>query len=148
MNRDVRFSAHKSPYKTMQGAVSRGCPYRYRHIDKDGILLVAGAYIFAKEKLAQTRHRLSDEITAQGFLKIVERLEEVDITVEPGGAAPLKTAPHGTDSNHPMIKYLRWKGMMATRRIAIEAAMDMRAVADAATAFWSDTCAFTDWLEG
>jgi uncharacterized protein (DUF2461 family) len=44
MNRDVRFSTDKSPYKTMHGAVSRTCPYRYLHIDKEGVLLVAGAY--------------------------------------------------------------------------------------------------------
>lgn len=148
VHRDVRFSADKSPYKTMQGAASRTCSYRYLHIDKDGILLVAGAYIFTKEQLSATRERLADEKAAAEFLRIVADLEGANITLEPGGAAPLKTAPRGTDPDHPMIKYLRWKGMMATGRISLDRALDVRSVTDDIAAFWCSTRALTEWLEG
>lgn len=148
MNRDVRFSADKSPYKAMHGAVSRACPFRYLHIDKEGILLVAGAYIFTKEQLATTRARLSDESAAEEFLKIVGELEDTDIALEPGGTPPLKTAPRGTDPDHPMIKYLRWKGMMATGRISLASTVDARSLALDVAAFWWSTLALTEWLEG
>ena len=148
MNRDVRFSADKSPYKTMHGAVSRTCPYRYLHIDKEGILLVAGAYIFTKEQLSASRARLSNESAAEEFLGVVADLEDAKITLEPGGAAPLKTAPRGTDPDHPMIKYLRWKGMMATSRISLGSTVVARSLAQDVAAFWCSTLALTEWLEG
>jgi len=122
----------------MHGAVSRACPYRYLHIDKEGILLVAGA----------TRDRLSNESAAEEFLGVVADLENADIALEPGGAVPLKTAPRGTDPDHLMIKYLRWKGMMATCRIRLDGGLDARSAADDVAAFWCSTLALTEWLEG
>src|SRR5918995_4704021 len=44
MNRDLRFTKDKSPYKTQQGALSEagGGDY-YLHIDGSGLLVAAGA---------------------------------------------------------------------------------------------------------
>ncbi|HJY45363.1 MAG TPA: DUF2461 family protein, partial [Propionibacteriaceae bacterium] len=52
MNRDVRFSADKSPYKTMHGAV-HGLPgsVHYLHLDASGLMVACGSYMMPPEEL-------------------------------------------------------------------------------------------------
>ena len=46
MNRDIRFSADKSPYKTMHGA-AHGVPgaVHYLHLDASGLMVACGSYM-------------------------------------------------------------------------------------------------------
>jgi hypothetical protein len=118
----------------------------YLHIDKEGVLLVAGAYIFTKKQLSATRARLLEESASREFLWVVSDLESAGVELEPGGATPLKSAPRGIDPVHPMIKYLRWKGMMATRRIELDRPLNADSVAESAKQFWRSALALTEWL--
>jgi uncharacterized protein (TIGR02453 family) len=52
MNRDLRFTTDKSPYKTQQGAISgAGRGDFYLHIDGRGLLVAAGAYQMEPDQL-------------------------------------------------------------------------------------------------
>lgn len=146
MNRDVRFSAVKLPYKTMHGAVSKASHHHYLHIDKAGVLIVAGAYMFTKDQLSAVRQKLRGDANAQQFLSVVADLKAKGIDLEPGGAAPLKTAPRGFDPAHPMIEYLRWKGIMATKRISVEEGVSVTRLAEDVSGFWRKTGALVAWL--
>ena len=50
MNRDVRFSADKSPYKIMHGA-AHGIPgaVHYLHLDASGLMVASGNYMMQSE---------------------------------------------------------------------------------------------------
>ena len=58
MNRDVRFSADKSPYKIMHGA-AHGIPgaVHYLHLDASGLMVASGNYMMQSEELERYRHR-------------------------------------------------------------------------------------------
>ena len=56
MNRDLRFTRDKSPYKTQQGALSEAeGGDHYLHIDGSGLLAAAGAYQLEPDQLERFR---------------------------------------------------------------------------------------------
>lgn len=109
-NRDVRFSADKSPYKTHQGAlaVRRRLGY-YVEIGVDGFVVGGGVRGLTPTQLAGLRAgiadgrsgarvaRLLDELRAQGFELFGDRL---------------KTAPRGYARDHARIDLLRYKELL------------------------------------
>jgi uncharacterized protein (TIGR02453 family) len=144
LNRDTRFSADRSPYKSMHGAVSRTGRH-YLHIDAEGLLVVAGSYIFDRDGLTAYREAVLDDDTGAELEARIATLAAAGIVVSPGGAAPLKTAPRGIDTNHPRIALLRNKALMASLRIA-PAYLPIEAAADRVDAFWAEATPLTAWL--
>jgi uncharacterized protein (TIGR02453 family) len=119
LNRDTRFSQNKSPYKLMHGAAHTraGGSVEYLHIDKQGLLLAAGHYVMEPEQLKQFRAALLDPGEQKSFKTMLARLKTKGVDLEPGGSAPLKTAPRGVPLDSPTIEWLRWKGCVAMTRI-------------------------------
>lgn len=119
MNRDVRFSRDKSPYKTQQGALvdrpSGGI--FYLQIDADGLMVASGYHWMARDQLAQFREMVADDRTGSAFLKVIDNLTGDGLTVGGGIQDPLTGTPRGYAKDHPRIVWLRWKGAMASRRI-------------------------------
>lgn len=144
MHRDTRFSPDKSPYKTMMGAVDRETGLRYLHFDAEGMLVASGHYVMDKPTLAAFRAALAGP-AGEAFAAIVEELRARGIEVGPGGAAPLKTAPRGIDTDHPRIEYLRWKGAICMRRFPVDDVTTKTALRKALS-FWETTAGLRDWL--
>jgi uncharacterized protein (TIGR02453 family) len=119
LNRDTRFSADKTPYKVSHsGAHTRiGGSYEYLQIDKMGLLLGAGHHVFEPLQLAQYRGALNERNAKKAFAAMAKALSQKRISLSHGITPPLKSAPRGTEPNHPMIEWLRWKGCVAMARI-------------------------------
>ena len=114
MNRDVRFSADKSPYKTNIGAFfsflnrskTEEAPGLYLHIEPGNCFIGGGMYMPSGEQIRKIR---------QMILKDPERFKKVsqNPTVKKyfGGLSgdKLKTAPKGIEKDHPQIDHLKWK---------------------------------------
>ena len=145
MTRDTRFSPDKSPYKTMMGAVDRETGYRYLHFDRRGVLMVSGAYIFAKDQLSRYRDAVAAEPAGSALAGIIERLDRAGFDISHGGAEPLKSAPRGFDKTHPRIGLLRAKGLMASHRLPARAASLAQTTAQVID-FWTSTAPLSDWL--
>lgn len=145
IHRDIRFSADKSPYKTIHGAID-GTGHRYLHIAADGLLVAAGAYVFDKNALKQYRALVADDRFGPMLERIVAELASRGIDVEPGGATPLKTAPRGVDPGHPRIGLLRHKGLVAMRHLPARPRKIGEAAAEAAD-FWKTCAPLCNWLE-
>ena len=66
MNRDVRFSADKSPYKTMHGA-AHGVPgaVYYLHLDASGLMVACGSYMMQPEELERYRQAVAADLLRQ-----------------------------------------------------------------------------------
>jgi uncharacterized protein (TIGR02453 family) len=123
LNRDVRFSADKSPYKTQCAAVvgiARGeGPFGgpvalYIHLgtsDKADIA-AAGHYMLEPEVLARYRKLVQDEKQGPKLAALVKTAEGKGLTL--GAMESVKTAPRGIDPKHPRIALLRHKGLALT----------------------------------
>jgi uncharacterized protein (TIGR02453 family) len=117
MNRDVRFSADKSPYKIMHGAAHSvpGAVY-YLHLDASGLMVACGNYMMPPEELERYRQAVADDGSGEELVEILAALERRrSLQVGPGGFEPLKTAPRGYPRDHPRADLLRQKGIIAVR---------------------------------
>lgn len=117
MNRDVRFSADKSPYKIMHGA-AHGMPgaVHYLHLDASGLMVACGAYMMPPDELERYRQAVAADSSGVELSEILAALERRrSLRVGPGGSEPLKTAPRGFPRDHPRADLLRQKGLIATR---------------------------------
>jgi uncharacterized protein (TIGR02453 family) len=118
MNRDVRFSADKSPYKTQHGAAHQtdGTVY-YVHLDASGLMAACGAYMMAPDQLERYREAVVDDDTGAELQAILDELTERGLEVGHGMSEPLKTAPRGYPRDHPRVDLLRQKAVSAHRRL-------------------------------
>ncbi len=120
INRDVRFSKDKSPYKAnMAAAIAPGgrkstqSPY-YLHIAPGDSLLAGGAYMPSKEQLARIRDNLAGGapelhqiIAAPGFRQYFDQVS----------GEKLKVAPKGYPKDHPQIEWLKYTSLTAYHHI-------------------------------
>jgi uncharacterized protein (TIGR02453 family) len=130
MNRDLRFTKDKSPYKTQQGALSEagGGDY-YLHIDGSGLLVAAGAYQLEPDQLERYRAAVDDGRKGKALERILADLEQQDLETAMGMPA-LKTAPRGYAKDHPRIDLLRRKGLVGSRTLTGTALRDGDGVRD------------------
>jgi uncharacterized protein (TIGR02453 family) len=144
--RDTRFSKDKSPYKLMLGAAHKRAreSVEYVHVDCEGVLAAVGHYVMTPERLARFRSALLQERSGASFARTVGALKDRSIEVEPGGAAPLRTAPRGVDSAHPRIQWLKWKGCIAMRKWPVSA---QQADPAAVAAFFVAARPLLQWMD-
>ncbi len=117
LNRDIRFSPDKTPYKTHMSAVigkggrkSEGRSY-YLHIQPDGgSLLAGGMFSPTPQQLEKMRSHLAED--AKDFKKIIQNADFIRYFGKVQGEA-LKTTPKGYPKDHPDIDLLRLKQYLA-----------------------------------
>ena len=131
MNRDLRFTKDKSPYKTQQGAISEaaGSDY-YLHLDGNGLLVAAGAYMMEPDQLERYRAAVDDGRKGKALERILADLEQRKVETEHLGVPALKTAPRGYPKDHPRIVLLRQKGVIGHRTLTGTALRDGAGVRD------------------
>ncbi|MEQ6118876.1 DUF2461 domain-containing protein [Reichenbachiella sp. MALMAid0571] len=112
INRDIRFSNDKTPYKTNFGALmgnmgkkSEGTGY-YIHIKPQNSFVGGGIYMPAAEKLAAIRQEI--DYNPEGLKQLIESEDFKSTFVDIKGDT-LKTAPKGYPKDHPNIELLRFK---------------------------------------
>ncbi len=112
INRDIRFSKDKTPYKTNFGALmgaagrkTEGTGY-YIHIAPGQVFTGGGIYKPQPEMLSKIRQEI--DYNSKDLLKIIEAPEFKNRFGEIQGEQ-LKTAPKGYPKDHPFIHLLRYK---------------------------------------
>ncbi len=116
INRDVRFSADKSPYKINFGASlalggkhSRRMPY-YIHLQPGNqSLLAGGLYMPTPEQIGRVRAAIAANSTPLRKLLRAKTFVEYFGVVTDETEGRLKTAPKGYDRDHPDIDLLQFK---------------------------------------
>src|SRR3954468_8197649 len=96
-NRDIRFSADKSPYKTnIAGTLSKG---GYISFSADGLGVGTGLYMPMPDQLDRLRRAVADDKTGGQLEKLVHdvRREGMEVSAH----EELKTAPRGYPKDHP-----------------------------------------------
>jgi uncharacterized protein (TIGR02453 family) len=114
INRDVRFSNNKDPYKTNIGASftsnvqhrKEEHPGLYLHIEPGNCFIGGGLYMPSGEQIRKIRELIQKD--PQEFKKIINSPQ---VKKYFGGLTgeKLKRAPKGISEDHPHIELLRWK---------------------------------------
>ena len=136
MNRDMRFSKDKTPYKTDLFVLVRTSAHFQRvagysiHIEPGASYASAGIFRTERGPLSKIRNRISTRFTE--WKSIVES-PDVRRTFPDGFIAPnvLKNGPKGFDKDDPAIEYLKLEGFSLNHRMS-DAAMS----GDGALAEW------------
>ncbi len=145
-NRDVRFSADKSPYKTQQGAVTEGegGAVYYVAISAEGLFAATGYHQMASDQLERFRAAVADETAGAELVAVVAGVERRGYSV--GGEA-LKTAPRGWPRDHPRVRFLRHKGLTIGRTFAPEPWLHTARARDRIVRVWRDGAPLNAWLD-
>jgi uncharacterized protein (TIGR02453 family) len=110
INRDIRFSANKAPYKNNfacsfeEGGKKSGRAGYYLHIQPGNAFLAGGAWGPEKDQLAAIRQEI--DYNGKDLKKIVNNPEFIKVFSELKGDG-LKTAPKGYPKDHPEIELLK-----------------------------------------
>jgi len=123
INRDIRFSKDKSPYKTNIGVwlttnkLRKNSPGYYIHFEKGNCFIAGGVWCPETDELKRIRKEIAffyedlEEIV--GDKKFKSAFDT--ITREEGQV--LKTAPKGYEPNHPAIEFLKLKSFTVSQKI-------------------------------
>jgi uncharacterized protein (TIGR02453 family) len=130
MNRDLRFSKDKSPYKSQLGAMSdEGGKDYYLHLDGKGLMVAAGKYMMEPDQLERYRSAVADDSSGQALERILADLKTQSVKTDMGMPA-LKSAPRGYAKDHPRVELLRQKGLIGYRTLPGAKLRDGSAVRD------------------
>jgi uncharacterized protein (TIGR02453 family) len=109
-NRDVRFSADKSPYKLNCAA---HLPGGYLSLSADELFVGSGLHMPAPDDLKRYRAAVDAARTGGELEEIVGALRKAKYDV--GAHESVKTAPRGYDKDHPRIELLKLKGITMSK---------------------------------
>ncbi|HKX86754.1 MAG TPA: DUF2461 domain-containing protein [Flavobacterium sp.] len=123
INRDIRFSKDKSPYKTNMGIWMTTNRNRknsagyYVHYEKGNSFVAGGIWCPEAEDLKKIRKEIA--FFHEDLEKVVQEASFKSafgaIDVEEGSV--LKSAPKGYDANHPAIDFLKLKSFTVSQKI-------------------------------
>lgn len=123
INRDIRFSKDKSPYKTNMGAwfsqdkFRKNSPGYYVHFEKGNSFIAGGVWCPEPEDLKKIRKEIAffyDDLT-----EIINdtRFKTEFTAITRDDTNVLKKAPKDYDPNHPAIEFLKLKSFTASQKI-------------------------------
>ena len=145
-NRDVRFSKNKAPYKTNSYGVVRVPGSKsglYVSISAAGLLAGSGYWQMAKDQLTRYRTAVQGP-EGEAFERAVSAMEAAGASL--WGDA-LKSAPRGVAKDHPRIRLLRQKDVLARADLAPEETLDGRVPVDFARSLWERSRGVMEWMD-
>lgn len=127
INRDIRFSQDKSPYKNNFGmSLSKGgkktefCGY-YLHIQPGECFVAGGAYSPMPDKLAAIRQEV--DYNLDEFQKIVSAKDFKALFGALSGDK-LSRPPKGYEQDNPAVEFLKHKSFLAYKKISEKELLD------------------------
>ncbi len=123
INRDVRFSKDKSPYKTNFGAfLNKGGKKAmtagyYFHLEPGQIFIGGGLYMPMPPDLAKVRQEI--DYNLKDFKKIIQsaRFKKVYKDLDRSPEYSLSRVPKGYETDNPAAEYLKLKSFVATIKL-------------------------------
>jgi uncharacterized protein (TIGR02453 family) len=142
INRDIRFSSNKSPYKTH---ISAGIGRHYVSLSTEGLYVGAGMYMPDSAGLERFRNAIAADTSGRQLARIVTTLRRK------GGYhvdthETLKSAPKGYRADHPRIDLLRMKDLFAGKAFKPVAWLSTPKALERIRRVMTDVKPLTDWL--
>ena len=123
INRDVRFSKDKSPYKahisgllTASGSKNPVEPLVYLHMDAQGGFLAAGLWQPDTESLRHFRTKIVDE--EEAFTELVSALEAEGLSLDRTSAAKMMPRGFADYADHPHSDCIKLKNLIVRRELS------------------------------
>jgi len=124
INRDVRFSKNKSPYKSNMGAsIKRGgkkstfCGY-YFHCEPGASFIGGGLWMPEPAIVKKVRQEIDYNFDEFKNILNDKKFKTVYGDVYKGADVSLATAPKGYEKDHPAISYLKLKCFIAETKLS------------------------------
>lgn len=129
INRDMRFSKEKIPYKThfsasinasgLKKPSQGGGPSYYFHIDQTGTLLIAGGeWMPPADRLRAIRQHVIDD--AAGFSKLLKNKPLMQTYGDLQQEGKLTRPPKGFDADVPHLEYIKLKSFIVWNEVAVK----------------------------
>ena len=123
INRDIRFSKDKSPYKTnigvwlSQNKNRKNAPGYYIHFEKGNSFFAGGVWCPEPNELKQIRKEIA--FFHEDLEKIIndKKFKSEFGTLNRDDNNALKKAPKDFEPNHPAIEFLKLKSFTASKKI-------------------------------
>jgi uncharacterized protein (TIGR02453 family) len=140
-NRDIRFSADKSPYKmNIYATTTSG---GYVALDGDGLAVGGGRHTFDPSQLAGFRKAVDAKASGEKLASIVSALRAKGYDVE---GQELKRVPSPHPQDHPRGDLLKHKTLFYWRRWALEPWIATPKARERVTQAWHDGADLESWL--
>jgi len=152
INRDVRFSRDKSPFKTHAdmwfwvGADRKSAAGYFIRIVAHGIWIGGGVHMLTPEQLARMRQAIAEEPSGSEIAGIVERLRGAGYYV---GDEAYKRVPRGFAPDHPRAELLRFGYLHAMKQdLPVPPEFYSEAFVEWCTTQFYDFAPLVEWLVG
>jgi uncharacterized protein (TIGR02453 family) len=120
LNRDIRFSKDKRPYKThlaallWEGGEKHDAPGVYLHVSPDGVIFGGGLYVFEEGRLDRYRKLLQNAASAERLLAAVAAAKDQGLLPE---GDKLQKPPRGFDPEGPCAELSKHKGLVVGKTV-------------------------------
>ena len=138
INRDIRFSQNKAPYKSNFGAAfsrdGKKSPYAdyYVQIEPGASFIAGGLWMPPADRLKGIRQEIDDDLA--DFKKIMNQKEFKKLFPALEGEQ-LKTAPQGYTADNEAIEYLRFKSFTVVTPLSDKEVCDKHFAKEAVSRF-------------
>jgi len=140
-NRDIRFSADKSPYKLNIYADCEGGGYVA--LDAEGLVAAGGRYMVDDAQLKRFREAVAAEQSGGALTGIVAGLRKKGYDVE---GQELKRVPPPYPQDHPRAELLRHKRLIYWKRWPAEPWIATPKARDRVAQVWRDGADLETWM--
>jgi len=139
-NRDIRFSADKSPYKlNIYADVERG---GYVALDAEGLVAAGGRYMVEDAQLKKLRASVANDRSGKELVAIVEDLRKKGYDVS---GQELKRVPPPYPQDHPRGDLLRHKRLIYSKRWPVGPWIATAKAKERVAAAWREGAALEAW---
>jgi len=139
-NRDIRFSADKSPYKlNIYADVERG---GYVALDADGLVAAGGRYMVDDVQLKRLREAIAADRSGKMLESIVAGLRKKSYEVE---GQELKRVPLPYPQDHPRADLLRHKRLIYWKRWPLQPWIATAKARERVAQVWRDGSDLNEW---
>jgi uncharacterized protein (TIGR02453 family) len=154
IQRDVRFSADKSPYKTNVSAMlpvratlgeDETVPGIYLSFGLDGGFVGVGCWQLDREKLDAYRRAVAEDQTGAALGDLVDRLRKTGFELSSHGELKRPPAPYPRD--HPRAELLRRKGLAIANHNVPDDLLDQPQLVDWMADSLRRAAPLTRWLD-
>jgi uncharacterized protein (TIGR02453 family) len=140
-NRDIRFSADKSPYKT---EVSGVCDGGYVSLSARGLFSATGWWQVEKPQLERYRAAVADDQSGSQLAEMVAGLERDGFEI---GGEELKLVPKPYPRDHPRERLLRRKQLMVMRSYGLQPWLGSAQAREKVVEVWRAARPVMAWLK-
>jgi uncharacterized protein (TIGR02453 family) len=147
-NRDIRFSADKSPYKTNTYGVLHGADIAgeglYASISANGLVAGSGYHMMARDQLERYRDGVAADAHGPALAKRVARVRKDGLEL---WGKSLATAPRGYPKEHERIELLRRQSLSLGATLKFGRGISRSRGLQFVTETWRAAAPVTAWLD-